>query len=272
MPRLLRVRKKARVPATCCAKRRPRQPVEQVADAAVVGADPAGRLAVGAGLDLQPRRQCGIVREPERLDAAGREQHARCRAPAHRRDDRAPRPRSRPGSGGGVRRTASRSSRPRPRASFPSARPARPRGDGRAPRQATRADPVDLGREGEAGADRVDMRVDQSRNDGAARKIDHAGRRAGERADVGRASDRDDPVAAHRERLGRSGVERDDLAVEEDRVGGLRLRGSGEQREQAGPARQPAQHDCYSRCSVQLVSMFISVEPGGLRRATFTCL
>ena len=116
------------------------------------------------------------------------------------------------------------------------------------------------------------MRVDQSRNNRTAREFDHTGRRAGERADVGRAPERDDPIAAHRERLGRSAVERDDLAVEEDRVGGLRQRGSGEQSEQAGPVRQPAQHDCYSRCSVQLVSMFISVEPGGLRRATFTCL
>ena len=37
-------------------------------------------------------------------------------------------------------------------------------------------------------------------------------------------------------------------------------------------ASHRAPHERYSRCIVQLVSMFISVEPGGLRRATVTCL
>ena len=129
---------------------------------------------------------------------------------------------------------------------------------------------MDLGREGEAGADRVDVRVDQSRNDGAAGEIDHRVAGPASARIVGRASDRHDAVAAHRERLGRSAVERDDLAVEEDRVGGLRVRGSGEQSQQDGQPHQPPKH--HKRCSVQLVSMFISVEPGGLRRATFTCL
>ena len=87
-----------------------------------------------------------------------------------------------------------------------------------------RADPVHLGREGETGADRVDVRIDQPRNDRAAGKIDHRVAGPASARIVGGASDRDDPLAAHRERLGWSGVERNDLAVEEDRIGGLRVR------------------------------------------------
>ena len=140
-----------------------------------------------------------------------------------------------------------------------------------------RADPVHLGRVGQPGADRVDMRVDQSGNDGAAGEIDHARRGTGQRADVGRAPDRDDAVAAHRQRFGRRRVERDDLAVEKDRVGALRLRGAGEDQQHSSAQHGEGQRRSdriasYSRCIVQLVSMFISLEPGGLRRATLTCL
>ena len=106
---------------------RARQPVEQVADGAVVGRDPAGRLAVGAGFDGQARRERGVVRNAERRRSRRRSAAPRCRAAAHRRDDPAPRPRSRPASGGASRRTAFRSSRRRRSASFLSARPARRR-------------------------------------------------------------------------------------------------------------------------------------------------
>jgi len=38
------------------------------------------------------------------------------------------------------------------------------------------------------------------------------------------------------------------------------------------PARSATKNLIYNRCNVQLVSIFISLEPGGLRRATVTCL
>ena len=271
MPRLLSVRKKARVPATCCSKRRPRQPVEQVADGAVVGGDPAGRLAVGAGFDRQARRERGVVRDAERLDPAVGQQH---RAVEQLHIDVMIGRRGRDlglGRAAASRRTALRSSRRRRPASFPSARPARRRAmRSSASASERRADPVHLGRVGQAGADRVDMRVDQPGNDGAAGEIDHARRRTGQRADVGRASDRDDAIAAHRERFGRGGVERDDLAVEEDRVGGLRLRGAGEAgRQQAEPAasRDSMSTTAAAACSWSRCSSRSSRADCGARRS-----
>ena len=71
MPRLLRVRKKARVPAICCASvGRGSLSNRSLMLRLSALIQPVG-LPSGVGLDLQPRRQRGIVRKPERLDAAG---------------------------------------------------------------------------------------------------------------------------------------------------------------------------------------------------------
>ena len=69
------------------------------------------------------------------------------------------------------------------------------------------ADPVHLGRVGEAGADGVDVRVDQARDDRAAAEIDDARAGPGQRADLGRAADRRDAAVAHRQRLRWRGVD-----------------------------------------------------------------
>ena len=50
------------------------QQVIDVADGAVVAADPAGRLAVGAGFEAEPRYQAGLLGDAECLRPAGREQ------------------------------------------------------------------------------------------------------------------------------------------------------------------------------------------------------
>src|SRR5262245_7107984 len=83
-----------------------------------------------------------------------------------------------------------------------------------------RADPVDLGREAEAGPDAVEVRVDQSGNDGCPSQIDDAGPRAGEFPDIGRSADGGDCRALNRDGFpgGEVVVDGEDFAVDEDGV------------------------------------------------------
>ena len=186
IPRLLSVRKKARVPATCWSKLGRGSEIEQVADGAVVARQPAGRPAVAADLDLETRRQLAIVRDPERLEPARRQQH---RGIEDLHIDVVV------GSGGsdlGLGGAAAFLELP----FDPAAGDHEPRALGRGPRRAANAierlgkragaDPMHLGLVGQAGANGVDVGIDQTGNDGAAAEVDDARAGAGQRADCGR--------------------------------------------------------------------------------------
>ena len=216
MPRLLSVRKKARVPATCCAK-------------VGCGSRSNSSLMVRLSALIQPvglpsaavsivRRDASsaLFARSECFDAAGGQQHGAVEkldvdrmAARHARDLGLRRaaplgellldPAAGDDEPASFRRIVRRRAQPLQRLG-----------------NRARTDPVYLGRVGQPGADRVDVRVDQSRNDGAAAEIDRPRRGAGQRADIGRTSDRRDAPIAYRERLGRRGIEGDDLAVDEE--------------------------------------------------------
>ena len=82
-----------------------------------------------------------------------------------------------------------------------------------------------FGRIGEPGAYGVNVRIDQSRNDGAAGKIDLPRSGAAHRCDPLSIADSDDAAVPDGNCLGFRvrRIERDDPAVQEDRIGGLRV-------------------------------------------------
>ena len=137
------------------------------------------------------------------------------------------------------------------------------------------ADPMHLGPVGQAGPNGVDVGIDQTGNDGAAAEVDDARAGAGQRADCGRVPDAGDLAVVHRQCRRRCGLMGNDLAVDEDRIRRLRVRrcDAGQRRQPDKTADQPAAHrSFYNRCSVQLVSMNMFVEPCGVRRRTRACL
>jgi hypothetical protein len=94
-----------------------------------------------------------------------------------------------------------------------------------------RAYPVDLGGKRLRRADGVQVRVDQARDHRAALQIDDARLWSGELAHVCRRPQRRDFAVTDRQRLadGRLRVDGHDLAVDENRVGRLRVNGGGEE-------------------------------------------
>ena len=92
-------------------------------------------------------------------------------------------------------------------------------GDGR--QRAKRRDGLDG-----CGAERVDMTVDEARDDGAAARVDHPRGWPCESADVRVGSDGDDAAVAHRDGLGdrEPRIDGDDLPVDDEQIGGPSVR------------------------------------------------
>ncbi len=102
-------------------------------------------------------------------------------------------------------------------------------------RQRARTDPVHFGRERQRRANRVQVRIDEPRDHGAAAEIDDARGRARELADLVAAAEREHLAVADRERFlhRRARVDGHDLAVHEHEIGRLRERGSATARPSA---------------------------------------
>ena len=183
MPRLFSSRKNARVPSTCCCNVGRGSLSIQVADRPRVAAHPAGRGAGGIHLHSETRAKLGILQDAQRLKPAARQQG---RAVDHLHIDVVL------GSGRrdlGLRRPPLLGELPfDPAAGDDQPAPLRDpcgRGAKTIKRFIERAsaDPVHFGGVGEPGADRVDMRVDQPGDDGAACKIDDVCGGPGQRPD-----------------------------------------------------------------------------------------
>ena len=164
--------------------RRPRQSVEQRDDRVVVPRDRAGRRAGTVALEPRAGREIRVALDPELREAVVGHDHP---AVAELHVDGI--------AGRGRLELGARRPAPfRELELVPAARDDEPRAglvraSGRCDPleglgQRARADPVHFAREGERRADRVQVRVDQARDRGAAAEVEHAGLRARELADL----------------------------------------------------------------------------------------
>ena len=131
----------------------------------------------------------------------------------------------------------------------------------------------------DAGADGVDVRINQAGDDGAATKLNDACGGTCQPTYGGGVADGADAAVAYCQCLCRRCVVDDDFAIDEYGVwrgDGLRLRACDagqckeEKRKDAGEA--VASGGPYWRCMVHSVSTNIALLPGGVRRLILVCL
>ena len=88
------------------------------------------------------------------------------------------------------------------------------------------------------------VRIDESRNNGSALKIDHARARPGCLPDLSRGSESLYPAALYGESLsnGEAIINGEDLSIHKDRVGRLRQHREDQTKEDKGPANDRSHH------------------------------
>jgi hypothetical protein len=208
-----------------------RQSIEQPDDRALRSGDCAGQIASQVALEAAACRQVGFTREAQRLVRERRQHRPRV---SQLDVDRILR---RDGDELGLRRPAvllelllvpsAGDDQPRPRLH----RPRRVLHAAERFFERAHADPVHFRGEAEGGADRVQMGIDQTRNDRSSAEINHPRLRSGQLAHLGRRAKRHDASVANRQRFAhrRLSIDGEDLAVDENRVRTLRAHRHGRQ-------------------------------------------
>ena len=102
--------------------------------------------------------------------------------------------------------------------------------------------PVHFAAVSQTGADRMNVRIDQAWNDGAALQIDHLRARPRGFADIGCGANRENSSVVNRQRFadGKFAIDRQDLSVDKDGVRSLCPRGRDAQKEKYRYAYRPS--------------------------------